>query len=108
MILTHDDYIARVSYEEGDELMHGVTVNTRSVLHFAGKTVEELKQAFADTIADYRDFCARKGVDAGEALFRHSVAAAVAGTARENRRRSHEGGRKSQSVHRRETGRSSL
>ena len=63
MILTHDGYIAQVSYEEGDELMHGVTVNTRSVLHFAGKTVEELKQAFADTIADYRDFCKTKGVE---------------------------------------------
>ena len=62
MILTHDGYIAQVSFEEGDEFMHGTTVNTRAVLHFAGKTLQELKQAFADTIADYRDFCASKGV----------------------------------------------
>lgn len=63
MILTHDGYIAQVSYQEGDELVHGVTVNTRSVLHFAGKAVEELKQAFADMIADYRDFCKTKGAE---------------------------------------------
>jgi predicted HicB family RNase H-like nuclease len=62
MILIHDGYIAQVSYVEGDDFMHGATVNTRAVLHFAGKTVAELKQAFADTIADYRDFCASKGV----------------------------------------------
>jgi len=63
MILTYDGYIAQVSYEEGDELMHGTTVNTRSVLHFAGKTVQDLKQAFADTIADYRDFCKKRGIE---------------------------------------------
>ena len=30
MILTHDGYIAQVTFEEGDEFMHGTTVNTRA------------------------------------------------------------------------------
>lgn len=63
MILKHDGFIAEVAYEDGDELMHGSTTNTRAVLHFSGKTVDELKAAFADTIADYRDWCNERGVE---------------------------------------------
>jgi predicted HicB family RNase H-like nuclease len=61
MILTHDGYIAQVSFEEGDELMNGVVMNTSAVLHFAGKNIKELKKAFSDTINDYRSFCAERG-----------------------------------------------
>jgi hypothetical protein len=56
VILTHEGIVAEVAYEEGDDLMHGSTVNTRAVLHFAGKDIGELKAAFPDTIADYRDW----------------------------------------------------
>src|SRR5215469_16023274 len=35
----------------------------RAVLHFAGKTIEEMKLAFADTIEDYRAWCAERGVE---------------------------------------------
>ena len=63
MILTHDGYIAQVSFEEGDDLMNGVVLNTRSVLHFAGKNIKELKKAFAETIDDYRAFCSERGVE---------------------------------------------
>lgn len=49
-ILKHDGYIALVSYDEGDELMHGSVVSARAVLHFAGRDIDELKAAFADTI----------------------------------------------------------
>ncbi len=38
-------------------------LNTRATLHFAGRTVEELRRAFADTIADYRDWCRERGVE---------------------------------------------
>lgn len=63
MILRHEGFIAEVSYEGGDELMHGTTINTRAVLHFAGKTIDEVKTAFAETIADYRDWCRERGVE---------------------------------------------
>ncbi len=63
MILKHDGFIAEVTYEDGDDLMHGSTVNTRSTLHFAGRTVDELKAAFRETIEDYRAWCAERGVE---------------------------------------------
>jgi predicted HicB family RNase H-like nuclease len=63
VILTHDGFTAEVGYEDGDRLMHGSVINTRAVLHFAGGNIEELRQAFADTIADYRKWCKERGVE---------------------------------------------
>jgi predicted HicB family RNase H-like nuclease len=62
MILSHEGYLAEVTYQDGDALMHGSVINTRAVLHFAGKTIAELKKAFADTVTDYRAWCAEQGV----------------------------------------------
>ena len=63
MILKHEGYIAEVGYEEGDALMHGAFVNTRAVPQFAGRDLEELKAAFADTIEDYREWRHERGVE---------------------------------------------
>jgi predicted HicB family RNase H-like nuclease len=59
--MTHEGYIADISLDEETGLLSGVVLNTRATLHFAGKTVEELKVAFADTIEDYRDWCRAEG-----------------------------------------------
>lgn len=63
MILTHDGFTAEVTYEEGDELMHGRTINTRVYLHFSGRSIEELKYEFAMAVDDYRKWCAERGVE---------------------------------------------
>lgn len=63
MILRHEGYIAEVTYEDGDELMHGSTINTHAVLHFSGRDIGEMRQAFTDTIADYRDWCKERGIE---------------------------------------------
>lgn len=63
MILKHEGYIAEISYEDGDDLMHGSTINTRATLHFAGRNIAELKAAFAETIDDYREWCVERGVE---------------------------------------------
>jgi predicted HicB family RNase H-like nuclease len=63
MILKQEGFIAEVGYEDGDELMHGRVVNTRATLHFAGRTLKEMKTAFAGTIADYRAWCKERGVE---------------------------------------------
>ncbi len=63
MILKHEGYVAEISYEDVDETMRGATINTRAVLHFAGRDIAELKTAFADTVEDYRDWCRERGVE---------------------------------------------
>jgi predicted HicB family RNase H-like nuclease len=59
--MTHDGYVARVELDEEAGLFHGEVVNTRDVLTFQGRTLDELKTAFADTIADYVDWCRERG-----------------------------------------------
>ncbi|MGH6846444.1 MAG: type II toxin-antitoxin system HicB family antitoxin [Methylocella sp.] len=63
MILGHEGYVAEVQYRDGDTMMHGRTTNTRAVLHFAGRNIDDMKTAFADTIADYREWCKERGVE---------------------------------------------
>lgn len=59
--MTHDGYVARVDLDEEAGLFHGEVVNTRDVLTFQGRTIDELKAAFADTIADYLAWCRERG-----------------------------------------------
>ena len=59
--MTHDGYMATIELDEEAGLYHGEVINTRDVLTFQGRTLDELKVAFADTIADYIDWCRERG-----------------------------------------------
>jgi predicted HicB family RNase H-like nuclease len=59
--MTSDGYVARVELDEEVGLFHGEVINTRDVLTFQGRTPDELKVAFADTIADYVEWCRERG-----------------------------------------------
>jgi predicted HicB family RNase H-like nuclease len=59
--MTHDGYVASVELDEEAGLFRGEVVNTRDVLTFQGRTIDELKTAFADTIADYLAWCRERG-----------------------------------------------
>lgn len=61
--MTHDGYVAEIDIDQDAVLLSGVVTNARATLHFSGTTVDELKQAFAGTIADYRDWCKERGVE---------------------------------------------
>jgi predicted HicB family RNase H-like nuclease len=59
--MTHDGYVATIELDKEAGLFHGEVINTRDVLTFQGRTLDELKIAFADTIADYIDWCRERG-----------------------------------------------
>jgi predicted HicB family RNase H-like nuclease len=59
--MTHDGYIAEISLDEDSGLLSGIVLNTKATLHFAGKTVADLKAAFKDTLEDYKDWCKAEG-----------------------------------------------
>jgi predicted HicB family RNase H-like nuclease len=59
--MTHDGYIATVEIDEDAGVMHGRVINARAALTFEGTTINELRQAFAETIEDYRDWCKQRG-----------------------------------------------
>lgn len=59
--MQHDGYIAAIDLDEEAGLFHGEVINTRDVLTFQGRTLDELRDAFADTIADYVEWCRERG-----------------------------------------------
>jgi hypothetical protein len=59
--MTHDGYVARIELDEEASLFHGAVINTRDVLTFQGRTLDELKAAFADTIDDYTNGVGKEG-----------------------------------------------
>ena len=61
--MMHDGYIATLEIDEDAGIIHGRVANAHAVLTFEGRTVKELRAAFADTIADYRDWCRERGVE---------------------------------------------
>jgi predicted HicB family RNase H-like nuclease len=59
--MRHDGYIATIELDEDAGFFHGEVVNTRDVLTFQGRTLDELRTAFAETVADYVEWCKERG-----------------------------------------------
>src|ERR1700679_3662251 len=54
-------YEAVVEFDEDAELFHGEVINLRDVITFQGRSVAELKDAFAASVQDDLAFCAARG-----------------------------------------------
>ena len=59
--MTHNGYEARVEFDDEAGLFHGEVINLRDVITFQGKSVAELKRAFAGSVSDYLAFCKARG-----------------------------------------------
>ena len=62
-MMEYKGYFAKVEFDDDANIFHGEIINLRDVITFEGKAVEELRQAFRDSVDDYLDFCAERGVD---------------------------------------------
>ncbi|MHB1225879.1 MAG: type II toxin-antitoxin system HicB family antitoxin [Gemmatimonadaceae bacterium] len=60
-MLGHRGYAGLVEYDDEARLFHGEVVGTRAVLTFQGTTVDEIEQAFRDTVDEYLVWCAERG-----------------------------------------------
>ena len=61
--LTHDGYVAVLEIDDKAGIIHGRVINARAVLTFEAQALSERRGAFADTIADYQDWCRERGVE---------------------------------------------
>lgn len=59
--LQYKGYIGMANIDTEEGILYGEVINTRDVITFQGSCVEELKQAFVDSIEDYLDFCRERG-----------------------------------------------
>ena len=62
-MLEYKGYIAKVEIDEKAGLLHCEVINIRHVVTFEGETMEELQQAFRDSVDDYLEFCTQRGED---------------------------------------------
>lgn len=60
-MMEYKGYIGKVEFDADGSIFHGEVVNLRDVITFEGTSVEDLKQAFRESIDDYLAFCAERG-----------------------------------------------
>lgn len=61
-MMKYKGYIGQVVYDDEARLFHGDVLGLMAVITFQGKTVDEIEQAFKDSINDYLDWCKERGV----------------------------------------------
>jgi predicted HicB family RNase H-like nuclease len=59
--MKYKGYFGEVTYDDEATLFHGQVIGLKDVITFQGKSVNELKQAFQDSINDYLAWCAERG-----------------------------------------------
>jgi predicted HicB family RNase H-like nuclease len=60
-MIEYKGYFAKVEFDDEANIFHGEVINLRDVITFQGQTVDELREAFGDSIDDYLEFCAERG-----------------------------------------------
>lgn len=56
--MKYKGYQGHVAYDEEAKLFHGEIIGLKDVITFQGTSVNELEQAFKDSVDEYLDFCA--------------------------------------------------
>ncbi|BBI17148.1 HicB family protein [Neochlamydia sp. S13] len=59
-MMKYKGYTSHVVYDDEAKIFHGEVLGIRDVITFQGKTVDELEQAFKDSVQDYLAFCAKR------------------------------------------------
>ena len=60
-MLKYKGYYGSVQYDDEAKIFHGEVINIRTVVTFQGTTVDEIEQAFRDSVDDYLDWCKERG-----------------------------------------------
>ena len=59
--MNYDGYVAEIDIDAENGVLSGIVLNTRATLHFSGRSVDDLRAAFKDTVDEYRDWCRAEG-----------------------------------------------
>ncbi len=60
-MFNYKGYVGRIDYDDEVGTFHGEVINTRDVITFQGKSVNELKKALRESVEDYLEFCRERG-----------------------------------------------
>lgn len=60
-MLSYKGYNGHVEFDDEAGVFHGEVLDLKDVITFEGTSVNELEQAFRDSVDDYLDFCRERG-----------------------------------------------
>src|ERR1700730_18887185 len=60
-MIKYKGYTGHVEYDDEAKIFHGEVLGIKDVVTFQGTTVDEIEQAFKDSIEDYLDWCKERG-----------------------------------------------
>lgn len=66
--MTYKGYNGIVSFDDEAGLFHGEVSDLRDVITFQGRSVDELRNAFQESVDDYLAFCEERGEQADKAF----------------------------------------
>ena len=58
--MKYKGYQGTVTYDEKAKIFHGEVIGLKDVITFQGTSVDELEEAFTDSVDDYLEFCKKK------------------------------------------------
>ena len=61
--MEYKGYIGTVELDENAGILYGEVINIRDVITFEGSCVEEIQQAFHDSVDEYLAYCKERGED---------------------------------------------
>ena len=61
-ILTYKNYRAVINYSAEDNVLYGKIEGINALVTFEAENVSELKEAFAEAVEDYLDYCKDHGI----------------------------------------------
>lgn len=67
-MLKHKGYTGYVIYDDEARIFHGEVVGLKAVITFQGTTVDEIEQAFKDSVDDYLDWCKERNKEPEKAF----------------------------------------
>lgn len=62
-MMEYKGFLGVVEYDDKARIFHGEVINTRDVITFQGKSVDEIENAFKESIDDYLAWCQQNGVN---------------------------------------------
>jgi predicted HicB family RNase H-like nuclease len=60
-MMEYKGYAGKVEFDDEAGIFHGEVIDTRDVITFQGRSVDELTTAFEESIDDYLAFCKQRG-----------------------------------------------
>ena len=61
--MMYKGYVGEIEYDDDFKIFSGSVINTRTVITFQGKSVDELNKEFQLSVDDYLEWCKEDGIE---------------------------------------------